>query len=74
MSTVASTTLIALCVIIAATFAVCFGQIDTSTWEWAVGIAGGGVAGVHLSPFTNAVTGLSSSPAAKGSDAGTGGP
>lgn len=61
MSTVLSTTLVALGVITAATFAICFHTIDTATWEWAVGVAGGGAAGLHLSNLTNSKVGLSSS-------------
>jgi hypothetical protein len=65
MSTVASTTLVALAIITAATFALCFGQIDTATWEWACGISGGGAAGLHLSNLTNGTLGLSSAPSSK---------
>lgn len=61
MSTVASTTLIALAVITAATFAICFHVIDETVWEWAIGVAGAGTGVLHLSQFTNGTVGLSSS-------------
>ena len=70
MSTVTSTTLLGIAAIVAATFAVCFHVIDGTTWEWAMGIAGGGVAGVHLSPLTNAKTGLEYGKAASGAGPG----
>lgn len=51
MSSPLSLTVIAVAVIISATFAICFGAIDTTTWEWALGLAGGGSGALHVAPF-----------------------
>lgn len=70
MGTVLSTTLIALGVIIGATFAVCFHVLDSSQYLYLVGAFAGAAGAVHVTGV--GTTSSSSSPSPSGSPTSAG--